>query len=426
MLLKDDELKLNSNESIYQSNLPIKYVFEKSEKNTSHLVIVFSSFATKNVVYAYNYVRTLKCLDCHKLFILDNYGPEGCYYLGENMSFQVETAVTSLIMSIIRETNVPLQNVITAGSSKGGTAALYFGLKYNLGYVFAGAPQIHIGDYILSKKATAEYMLGVDITNEKINILNSLIYKQLEREICTEINILTSENDQQFDKHIIPFLDFVKRNNININCVINNEIKNHSDIANHYRSFLRDNIMKVIFGYEPNCKRCELDFHDGKIMIKNDNFINRTSKVVYKYEVWKNNLLVVESENISFFEYVLSEEGVYKVYLNIYIDDRKVVEYFLGKYTWGNKEFVLHNVIFEIDNDRNMYFELEIEEKNNLQYAYYILKDNNVIEKIMYNNNKFFRKSIKESGSYKVKYFILTSNKIKVVDSTAEIIVGGK
>ncbi|MDQ1000310.1 hypothetical protein QFZ28_000710 [Neobacillus niacini] len=61
-----------SNEKTYQTNLPIKYIFEEGQKNKDYLLVMFSGFAenTSKVKHAYNYMRTLKNFDCHKLFII--------------------------------------------------------------------------------------------------------------------------------------------------------------------------------------------------------------------------------------------------------------------------------------------------------------------------------------------------------------------
>ena len=60
----------------------------------------------------------------------------------------IETSVVSLISNIMHENNILFKNVISVGSSKGGTAALYYGMKYNYGNIIVGAPQYKIGTYL--------------------------------------------------------------------------------------------------------------------------------------------------------------------------------------------------------------------------------------------------------------------------------------
>ena len=130
------------NEDIHHTNLDITYHFEKSPCNSKYLLVIFSGFnrieATPQKTY--NYIRALNGVNYNKLFILDSYGPRGCYYLGENMSFEVETSVVSLISKISTMYDIPNKNIITVGSSKGGSAALYFGMKYYYGHVISAVP----------------------------------------------------------------------------------------------------------------------------------------------------------------------------------------------------------------------------------------------------------------------------------------------
>lgn len=93
-------------EKIFQSLKPIKYVFQQSKKHPNFLIVVFSAFSPKGSPPVYNYIRTLEALDVNKLFILDDHGERGCYYLGENRVFEVESSVVSLITFIANQLNI--------------------------------------------------------------------------------------------------------------------------------------------------------------------------------------------------------------------------------------------------------------------------------------------------------------------------------
>jgi len=238
------------NEEVYYSNLPIKYVFQEGENQKDYLIIVFSSFNNPAAErqHSYNYMRTLENLDCHKLFILDNYGPRGCYYLGPDMNFEVESSVVSLVTYIMRKAGVSLDKVIAVGSSKGGTAALYFGVKYNWGYVVAGAPQTKIADYIMqTTEETAKYMLGENLEVKKINELNSVLYRQFNKVIPTNINILTSENDGQYINHVKPLIDLIENKEIQgVSIISDNSMKSHADIAKHFPEYMPCILLEIM------------------------------------------------------------------------------------------------------------------------------------------------------------------------------------
>ncbi|AHF08479.1 hypothetical protein DESME_04470 [Desulfitobacterium metallireducens DSM 15288] len=226
---------------IYKTNSPINYVLQKGVTNTHLLVIIFSGFNSPEdkIQHSYNYMRVLSPIDCHKLFILDSYGPRGCYYLGQNMSFEVETSVLSLITSIVRRLNVDWQNIVAVGSSKGGSAALYFGLKYNFGYIIAGAPQVLLADYINKTTVeTARFILGEDNPKENSIHLNEIIFKQLDKIVDTEIYLLSSENDWQYQIHVKPLLDEMDKHNVKYHIKIDNAMKSHGDIATYFPNFL--------------------------------------------------------------------------------------------------------------------------------------------------------------------------------------------
>lgn len=124
----------------------LKYILEKSSMSDI-LVVVFSGFPG-NAKAKYNYIRTLKSLNCNKLFLLDDFGykKRGAYYLGEGGDFYVQDLVKELILKTKDELNI--NYIITAGSSKGGTSAIYHGLRVRANAVIAGAPQYFIGDYL--------------------------------------------------------------------------------------------------------------------------------------------------------------------------------------------------------------------------------------------------------------------------------------
>lgn len=148
-------------EKIYEDSfLPIKYIYKKADNyNSNKLVIIFSALGPKPV---YNYMRTLEGIDVNQLFILDDYGDRGSYYLGKYPEFLVEKSVISLIEHILIENNINKNDVLCGGSSKGATAALYFSIKCKLGHVVIAEPQIKIAKYLEDYEAydVLEYMVG--------------------------------------------------------------------------------------------------------------------------------------------------------------------------------------------------------------------------------------------------------------------------
>ena len=130
------------------NGVPVTYYYQP-RAGADTLVVVFSGFSPMGTPPRYNMVYTLQHVKASCLFILDSFGYEksGAYYLSENGSFAVSCAVSQLIEQF------SFEKTVFCGSSKGGTAALYFGLKHRCDLVVSGAPQCFIGSYLVSKES---------------------------------------------------------------------------------------------------------------------------------------------------------------------------------------------------------------------------------------------------------------------------------
>ena len=107
------------NERTYQGRL--KYVYKRNHSRT--LIVSFSGFSPTPV---YHYMRTLNGVASDQLFILDDFGFKGSYYWYENGEDIPRRLTFDLISKIINGGGY--NRVITIGSSKGGTCAIYYGL----------------------------------------------------------------------------------------------------------------------------------------------------------------------------------------------------------------------------------------------------------------------------------------------------------
>ena len=139
---------INKYEKVWKNNeYEIKYLFH-SCPDSNLLIVVFSGFAGHHVEAKYNYVRTLEKIQANKLFILDRYGYEnvGSYYLGDKCSLYQNGIIEKFINSIINELGI--KRVVFSGSSKGGSAALLYGLKMHVSDIICGSPQFYLGDYL--------------------------------------------------------------------------------------------------------------------------------------------------------------------------------------------------------------------------------------------------------------------------------------
>ncbi|MDA2312722.1 DUF6270 domain-containing protein [Bacillus cereus] len=239
-------------EKTFQSTRPVKYVFQKADKPCNHLIIVFSGFHGREIEGmppVYNYVKTLDECQCNKLFILDDYDGKVSYYIGKNRDYALEAAVISLITYIANENMVPMGNIITCGSSKGGYAALYYAIKYSFGAAISGGPQTLMGDYLFNlssfTRGIIEFIAG-DCSKESVEFLNGLLYQPLEQKnVFPEINIQVGKGDHHYPNHILPFVEKLGEEEIPYNLEVA-DYEKHGEVAQYFPKYMLKNIERII------------------------------------------------------------------------------------------------------------------------------------------------------------------------------------
>lgn len=241
--------KHESKAKYYEEN--IKYMFEHC-KDTDKLIVVFSACTRAGIPARYNYVRTLKNINCNKLFILDDLGEDkrGSYYLGRYPEYNFEKAVEQLLNNIIKKYSI--KEVVFCGSSKGGYAALNFGIKYNQSIgkgIIIGAPQFWLGQY-LSAPANETTLNGIkgEYKKEEVvlnldNHLESKI-KKYSDEKKQNIYIHFSENDHTYKEHIVDLCSLLE--NYGYKLLENREkYENHGDVSLYFPSFMIKTLNKI-------------------------------------------------------------------------------------------------------------------------------------------------------------------------------------
>lgn len=218
----------------------LKFIF--SNNHSSTLVIVFSGFPNGEKP-VYNYVKTLKKARIDKLFILDDFGYRGSYYLLENGLSTPQDLCRSLIQSIIGRGNYSC--VYTLGSSKGGTAAIYYGLQFNVTAIYSGACQYYIGDYLsrLEYEPIVKGMTGTSISSSVIRALNEYMPDQLRKyaNSNTIVHLLYSKDEHTYEEHIVDLIKDLKNNNITFTEKIEN-FPEHSQVGAYFSKWIKQEL----------------------------------------------------------------------------------------------------------------------------------------------------------------------------------------
>jgi hypothetical protein len=234
-------------ETVYYGEKEIKYVFKKKEKS-NYLVVGFSGIPKVGTPPRYNYMRTLMNTEVNQLFILDDHGMIGCYYLGENQDFSVERSVADLIDKISLENNIPRENIITFGSSKGGYASLYYGIKYGFGHVISASPQTKVGTYLLKQNIASAYIaqfISGGVREQHKNYLDSLLFNIVEN--ATEfpnIRIHVGVGEMHYTEHVIPLQQALLNKGVITNIDLGN-YSNHNDVLIHYPPYLVETVSEI-------------------------------------------------------------------------------------------------------------------------------------------------------------------------------------
>lgn len=227
----------------------VKYMLKQCN-NSDTLVIVFSACTRRGLKARYNYVKTLDGMPCSRLFILDDYAKDhrGSYYLGHNFQFDEEKATNALIQWAIKE--LAPQKLIFCGSSKGGYAALNFGVEYADSYMIIGAPQYFLTSY-LEKSGNVEaldHILGIR-DKEK----DTALEYRLRNKIIANTNkerqhffIHFSNKEHTYEEHIIYLLKDMEEFGYHVETDVAS-YTNHSDLSYYFPDFLKKHISEIVY-----------------------------------------------------------------------------------------------------------------------------------------------------------------------------------
>ncbi|MGE7605404.1 heparinase II/III domain-containing protein [Peribacillus frigoritolerans] len=212
------------------------------------LIIIFSALSPK-YGYVYNYMKTLDGIKANKLFILDDFGDQGAYYLGKDRNHSIESTVASLIQYIMSKYQIPHKNVTTVGSSKGGYAALYYGIKYFLGNIVAGAPQSKLGNFLIKQAKhhnIAEYIAGGTEEGD-CYYLNNVLYRLLEQpvDVSPKIHLYVGTGDHHYKNHVMPLQEMLSYKGYDVKLDIEENIT-HEDLKTYFPHYLKKTVSSIL------------------------------------------------------------------------------------------------------------------------------------------------------------------------------------
>lgn len=246
---------------IAKNSIKVLYKHKTKKYDYKHVIFVFSGFLNPTPGN-YDFINALNDCPCDVIWINDMFDEKYAYYLCHEMKFSIRDAVAEFIEFKTVELGLSKENATVTGFSKGGSAALYFGLYLNIDNIVVTVPQLKIGSYLDNHwKSVASHIMGNDYNYAHISYMDKLLVNLLKKESNFERNLylLTSESDVQYKVEIEPYLsDFSKYSNFNLLKSYSVFVREHNQVTSHHTSLLLSIYYALASEAVPK-------FNDGKV-----------------------------------------------------------------------------------------------------------------------------------------------------------------
>ncbi|UWX96113.1 DUF6270 domain-containing protein [Arthrobacter zhaoxinii] len=212
----------------------VKYKYRKAIGDRRNLIVIFSGFRDPGT-YDFDGGPILS-IRGNILWILDDFSDNFAYYLCTALDFSVERAIASLIEQAMNYLGIAQDQCTAAGFSKGGSAALYYGIKYNYGAILATAPQMHIGSSVKKKWPEVFRAMTNDGSSAEREYLDSLLPNLLREDtnLARNVYLFSSEADPQHKSSIEPYLsELGKYSNFNYILTSSPLVDTHSAVTRY-------------------------------------------------------------------------------------------------------------------------------------------------------------------------------------------------
>jgi len=226
----------------------VRHVLMPAERcDSAHLAIGFAAVVPRGDAPRYHYIRAMADVPAHRMFILDEHGPHGCWYLGHNRDWTVGRSIERLIAETTESLRIPSANVTAFGSSKGGWAALYFAARAGIGRVIAGEPQTRLGDHLFrGDPDTAEWIAGGRSEADRAFLDGILDEAWAEAADLPEVTLMVGTGIYR-ERHIDPFLQVSRERGVGCDLQVR-DFEAHDDLRFHFPDFLSESMLAVARG----------------------------------------------------------------------------------------------------------------------------------------------------------------------------------
>ncbi|XAS65968.1 heparinase II/III family protein [Micrococcaceae bacterium Sec5.7] len=219
----------------------------RTESGSGKLAVVFSAIHQPGD-FTFNYKKSVDGSGVHALYILDDFGDQGSYYLADHGDRSIFESVQALIARELARLGLTSADLIMAGSSKGASAAILHGIAAGAGRILAGAPQVKIGSFLRKPHPNILGFIMGDASEEAVTSLDQVMFTAIENKSdATRLSILVGESDHHYRNHVLPLKAHASTHSKALELTVLPGLP-HAEIGGVYKSFLSANIHQEILG----------------------------------------------------------------------------------------------------------------------------------------------------------------------------------
>lgn len=231
----------------YSDSEDVHYLYEE-ENNSEYLAVAFHGFNTFNMKTNYEMLGILKDVPVSRLFILDDYDLNGRFYLDKDRKDLLQKNISNLIMEKANKLGISKDKIITVGASKGGSAALYYGLRLSVGNIISVGPPIylsiynsaHPNDRVFYKSIAGGFSKEDDVYMDKIMENVALLNDK-----TTHIHFFGITEDRYYKGYFDKYASFLNEQGISYSLMLQ-EGEGHHELPQYIAPFIYDKL-KLIF-----------------------------------------------------------------------------------------------------------------------------------------------------------------------------------
>lgn len=234
----------------------------QSAAGAKKLAVVFTAIHQPGD-FTFNYKNSLDPTGINALYILDDFGDQGAYYLANHGDRSIFDSVQTLIRSELNRLGLKAEDLITAGSSKGGSAAIIHGTAAGAGRIVVGAPQVRIGTFLQGPHPNILRFITGSTSDDAVEALDQVVFDAINAVgESTKLSVLVGEQDHHYRHHVLPLKTYAQARGIGIDVTVLPGLP-HSEIGGEYRRFLSANIEDELAG--TSGEPLDYDYADAQV-----------------------------------------------------------------------------------------------------------------------------------------------------------------